>query len=88
MKADLASDCPANVAQKSARIGKVPLTGAAAAKFVDTTQKYGATVGEDCLKLNVWTERGSREGPKAVLFWLYGGGVVSKALWHGQGRDC
>ena len=80
MRADHASDCPANIAQQSARNGKVPLTGAAAAKFVDATQMYGSTIGEDCLKINVWKKRGCKGRPKAVLFWLYGGGVVSKII--------
>ena len=80
MSADCTSDCPANIAQQSAGSGKVPLTGATAAKFVDATQMFGATVGEDCLKLNVWTKRGSMNGPKAVLFWLYGGGVLFRLL--------
>ena len=80
VRADRTSDCPANIAQQSALNGKVRLTGAAAAKFVDATQMYGATIGEDCLKVNVWKKRGSQGRPKAVLFWLYGGGVVSKTI--------
>jgi len=39
---------------------------------------FGATVGEDCLKLNIWNKHGG-EKAKAVLFWLYGGGLPTSS---------
>lgn len=35
----------------------------------------GATFSEDCLTLNIWTKPQTGEKSKAVLFWLFGGGV-------------
>ena len=57
---------------------KVSLVGPTAAKLIDTTQQFGATVGEDCLKLNIWSKTGTGEKAKAVLFWLYGGGSETR----------
>jgi para-nitrobenzyl esterase len=45
--------------------------GASAARF------GGATVGEDCLVLNIWTP--STEGRRPVLFWIHGGGFFQGA---------
>ncbi|KAL9016369.1 MAG: hypothetical protein Q9185_006288 [Variospora sp. 1 TL-2023] len=70
------SDCPANVAQSSVADSNTKIVGPAAAKLVDATQLFGKTVGEDCLKLNVWTKPTQGEKKKAVLFWLYGGGFT------------
>ncbi len=72
------SDCPANVAKSSIADSKVSIVGPSAAKFVDATQMFGATVGEDCLKLNIWNKHGG-EKAKAVLFWLYGGGLPTSS---------
>ncbi|CAD6577325.1 MAG: hypothetical protein ASARMPRED_008220 [Alectoria sarmentosa] len=69
-------DCPANVAASSIADSKVSIVGATAAKLIDATQQFGATVGEDCLKLNIWSKHGDGENSKAVLFWLYGGGFT------------
>ncbi len=68
-------DCPANFAQSSIADSKVSIVGPSAAKLVDATQQFGAAVGEDCLRLNIWSKHGGGEKAKAVLFWLYGGGV-------------
>ncbi|WP_171041372.1 carboxylesterase/lipase family protein [Sinomonas susongensis] len=46
-------------------------SGAAAGRF------GGATVGEDCLVVNVWTP--STEGRRPVLFWIHGGGFFQGA---------
>ncbi|KAI4134893.1 MAG: hypothetical protein LQ341_005952, partial [Variospora aurantia] len=66
-------DCPANVAPSSIADSKVKIVGQTAARLLDATQMFGKAVGEDCLKLNVWTEPTVGEKKKAVLFWLYGG---------------
>lgn len=68
-------DCPANVATSSIST-KVAVVGPTAAKLVDATQQLGATVGEDCLTLNIWTKESRGEKAKAVLFWLSGGGFT------------
>ncbi|KAL8972888.1 MAG: hypothetical protein Q9197_002584 [Variospora fuerteventurae] len=65
-----------NVAQSSVADSNANIVGPAAAKLVDATQLFGKTVGEDCLKLNVWTKPTQGEKKKAVLFWLYGGGFT------------
>lgn len=68
------NDCAANVATASIASSKIPIVGPTAAKIVDSIQQFGTTVGEDCLKLNIWAKHGYGEKAKAVLFWLYGGG--------------
>jgi para-nitrobenzyl esterase len=45
-------------------------------------------VGEDCLYLNVWVQRGSLAGTRPVLVWIHGGafaqGSGSVAIYDGQ----
>ncbi|KAL8986486.1 MAG: hypothetical protein Q9177_004160, partial [Variospora cf. flavescens] len=65
-----------NVAPSSIADSKVKIVGQTAARLLDATQMFGKAVGEDCLKLNVWTKPTVGEKKKAVLFWLYGGGFT------------
>jgi len=37
----------------------------------------GNRQSEDCLTLNVWTKPQTGDKAKAVLFWIYGGGMVT-----------
>ncbi|KAL8716533.1 MAG: hypothetical protein Q9225_006145 [Loekoesia sp. 1 TL-2023] len=70
------NDCPANVPQSSITDSKVNIVGPTAAKLIDATQMFGNAIGEDCLKLNIWTKPIEGEKKKAVLIWLYGGGFT------------
>jgi cholinesterase len=38
--------------------------------------QLGRPMSEDCLTLNIWTKPQSDSKAKAVLFWVYGGGMI------------
>lgn len=37
--------------------------------------QHGDVLSEDCLSVNVWTKPQTGESNKAVLFWVFGGGM-------------
>lgn len=49
-------------------------------------RELGATVGEDCLYLNVWAPSGASDAPRPVLVWIHGGAFTSGsgALYDGS----
>jgi carboxylesterase type B len=50
--------------------------------------EVGFKMGEDCLRLNVWTKPQTGESGKAVMVWIYGGaftsGYTGVPLYNGQ----
>ena len=64
-------DCPCNlIPTKQAYV-----TGPAGEKILVAEAQAGDTFDEDCLTLNVWTKPQTGEANKAVLFWIFGGGM-------------
>lgn len=64
-------DCPSNhIPTTEAFIG-----GPAGEKILTAEAQTGRPLSEDCLSLNVWTKPQTGEGSKAVLFWIFGGGL-------------
>lgn len=52
--------------------------GPAGQAILTAEAQTGRPLSEDCLSLNVWTKPQSGTGaPKAVLFWIFGGGETS-----------
>lgn len=63
--------------------------GPAGQAILTAEAQTGRPLSEDCLSLNVWTKPQSGTGaPKAVLFWIFGGGKPPspQGLSHSSGR--
>ncbi|KAJ8613442.1 hypothetical protein MRB53_036927 [Persea americana] len=84
-----AADCPAAIVTTSLGDGPVQLASPAGVRTMDNTLRYGNTVDDDCLRLNVWSP--STSGLKAVMIRIPGGGTGfqrettnSSFIYHGQ----
>jgi carboxylesterase type B len=53
------------------------LGGPVGQKITVALSQQGNILDEDCLSINIWTKPDSGETKKAVLFWIYGGGMFS-----------
>jgi cholinesterase len=58
----------------SSDIAKANLTAIGVAAFNDADQ-VGDVFSEDCLTINVWTKPQTGDPKKAVMIWIYGGGL-------------
>lgn len=67
--------CPANVAASTGRLEGPNLASPNPMQVLAGLDEEGATFSEDCLTLNIWTKPQTGEKSKAVLFWLFGGGM-------------
>ena len=67
--------CPANVAASTGRMEGFMLATPNPMQVLGSLDEQGNTFSEDCLTLNIWTKPQTGEKLKAVLFWIFGGGM-------------
>jgi carboxylesterase type B len=56
------------------------LGGPVGEKITVALSQQGNVLDEDCLSINVWTKPQTGEKRKAVLFWIYGGGMLTSLV--------
>ena len=67
--------CPANVFGSTGSLeGPTPGTPNPM-QVLASLDEQGNSFGEDCLTLNIWTKPQTGEKSKAVLLWIFGGGM-------------
>ena len=67
--------CPANALSTTSSTGGPSLAGSSSIQLLANLDQVGNNFSEDCLTLNVWTKPQTGEKSKAVLFWIFGGGM-------------
>ena len=69
------------MAASTGRLEGIRLDSPNPMQVLASLDEEGNTFSEDCLTLNIWTKPQTGEKNKAVLLWLFGGGM---RLFHAQ----